>query len=326
MPRFPRLYPSAAAVATARLADERALVRLSLAALLAFAPVLSLAADDAVHLEKSKGAIEITIGGEKFATFHYEGFEKPFMEDLRAPGGIVVTRSLEKEAITDHPHHKGLWASVDEVNANRHWMEAQQIKTESVEILKGDGDPAQFRVSNVWLDDQHKPLLKEETTISVSSDRVVSYDMNLSPAGDEPITFGDTKEGFFAIRLRDELREKGGTGKIVNANGAHGEGEAWGKTSPWVDYSGTVDGKPVGVAIFDHPSNFRPSRYHVRAYGLFAINPFGESSYTYGKNDARPFTLKKGDSLRLRYAAYIHAGDAASADVAGRYDAYAKAK
>lgn len=297
------------------------------AALLIFLPLGASAADDGVvKLQRHDGAIEITIDGKEFATFHFKGYEKPFMEDLRAPGGIVVTRSLKKEAVTDHPHHKGLWASVDEVNKNRHWMEAQPIRTKQVEILKAEGDPASFKMTNVWLDKDEKPLLKEETTVSISADRVVSYDMRLSPAGDEPVTFGDTKEGFFAIRLRDELREDGGTGKITTATGATGEAEAWGKPSPWVDYSGTVEGKPVGVAIFDHPSNFRPSRYHVRGYGLFAVNPFGESAYTYGQNDARPVTLEKGDTLRLRYAAYIHAGDADAADVAGRYEQYAKVK
>jgi len=294
------------------------------AALLVFLPLGVPAAEKGtVRLLRNDGAINITIDGEEFATFRFEGYEKPFLEDLRAPSGVVVTRSLKKEAVTDHPHHKGLWASVDEVNESKHWMGAQPIRSLSVEILKAEGNPALFKTSNVWHDAHDQPLLLEETTVSVFSDRMVAYDMTLSPAGDEPVTFGDTKEGFFAIRLRDELREKGGTGKITNASGAKGEREAWGQTSPWVDYSGTVEGKPVGVAIFDHPSNFRPSRYHVRAYGLFAVNPFGESAYTEGKNDARPVTLKKEDSLRLRYAAFIHAGDAHSADVAGRFAKYA---
>jgi hypothetical protein len=293
-------------------------------ALLVLLPIAATAADaGVVQLKKSAGAIEVLIDGEKFTTFHFEGYDKPFFEDLRAPGGVIVSRSLEKEAVTDHPHHKGLWASVDEVNENRHWMEAQAIRTKQVEVLKAEGNPASFKVANVWLDGSQQPLLREETTINIFAARVIGYDMRLSPAGDEPVTFGDTKEGFFAIRVRDELREKGGSGKITNANGANGEAEAWGKTSPWVDYSGSVDGKPVGVAIFDHPSNFRPSRYHVRAYGLFAINPFGESAYTNGKNDARPVTIEKGDSLRLQYAVYIHPGDAKTADVAGRYEKYA---
>ena len=301
-------------------------MRLSLAFALAFVPLAASAANDMVHLKKSDGRVEITIGDKPFATYHFEGFKKPFMIDLRAPNGTIVTRSLEKEAVTDHPHHKGLWLSVDEVNESRHWMEAQLIETKSVEILKAEGDPAKFRVENVWLNDDKKPLLKETTTISVSADRLVSYDVTLTPAEGEAMEIGDTKEGMFAIRLRDDLREKGGSGKIVNANGAKGEKEAWGQTAPWVDYSGTVDGKTVGVALFDHPGNIRPSRYHVRAYGLFAVNPFGERDYTNGKNEAKPVHLKLGETLRLRYAAFIHDGDTNSADVAGRYREFVKSQ
>ena len=294
-----------------------------LAGLLAFAPLLASAAEGQVRLEQSDGKIAITVGGEPFTTYHAKGFDKPFFIELRTPDGTIVTRSLEKEAVTDHPHHKGLWASVDEVNEHKHWMEGQPIRTEKVEILKAEGDPASFRVVNTWLDKGGKPLLKETATVSVYADRVIAYDMSLTPAGEEHLEFGDTKEGFFALRVRDELREKGGDGKITNANGAKGEKEAWGKTAPWVDYSGTVEGKPVGVAIFDHPGNFRPSRYHVRAYGLFAVNPFGESAYTNGENDAKPVELKPGESLRLRYAAFFHTGDVDSADVAGRFKKYA---
>lgn len=321
---MPRLYLSDEMLATARPDIESTPMRKIIAALLLCLPIAAPVAETGtVRLQRNDGAIDITIDGEEFAALRFEGYEKPFLEDIRAQGGVVVTRSLKKEAVTDHPHHKGLWVSVDEVNESKHWMEAQPIRTKDVEILKAEGNPASFKIANVWHDKKDQPLLREETTVHVFSDRVVAYDMTLSPAGDEPLTFGDTKEGFFAIRLRDELREKGGTGKITNAKGAKGEREAWGQTSPWVDYSGTVDGKPVGVAIFDHPSNFRPGRYHVRAYGLFAVNPFGESAYTDGKSDARPVTLQKKDALRLRYAAFIHAGDAQSADVAGRFEKYA---
>lgn len=292
-----------------------------LAGLVVFAPLLATAAEGAVKLREADGKIEVTIGGEPFAAYHFANdFKKPFFIGLRAPDGTVITRSLEKEAVTDHPHHKGLWASVDEVNEHKHWMEGQPIRVEDLQVLQAEGDATSFRVFNVWLDKDGQPLLRETTTVTVSADCVIAYDIALSPAGDGPIHFGDTKEGFFALRVRDELREKGGNGKITNAHGGRGEAACWGKTAPWVDYSGSVDGKPVGVAIFDHPGNFRPSRYHVRAYGLFAVSPFGESAYTNGANKAKPVELKPGESLRLRYAAFFHIGD--SAGVAGRYQKY----
>src|SRR5690606_25433725 len=142
---------------------------------------VALAADEDVKLVKSDGTIEISIGDEPFATYHFKNYKKPFLADLRAPRGTVVTRSLEKEAVTDHPHHKGLWVSVDQVNEHRHWMEAQTIRTEKIEIVKAEGNPASFRVVNVWLDDNDKPLLKETTTVAISGDRLVAYDIVLEP-------------------------------------------------------------------------------------------------------------------------------------------------
>lgn len=301
------------------------MMRLSLAAAFVLAPLALSAAEPAVSLQQTAESIAVTIGDKPFATYHLKGHKKPFFADLRTADGTILTRSLAEEAVTDHPHHKGLWISVDEINEHKHWKEDQAIVTDKVDIVEKHGDPhkpAEFRVVNHWMDDDGKPLLTETTTYRIFPDRLIAADIRLTPAGNESLEFADTKEGFFAIRVRDELREKGGTGAIVNANGQAGEKEAWGQVAAWVDYSGTVADKPVGVAIFDHPDNIRPSRYHVRAYGLFAVSPFGESAYTNGRSSATPITLKPGETLRLRYAAFLHTGDAQSADVAGRYRKY----
>ena len=56
--------------------------------------------------------------------------------------------------------------------------------------------------------------------------------------------------------------------------------ETWGKPAEWVDYSGVLDGEKLGVALFDSPESFHhPARWHVRDYGLLAINPFGSSAF-----------------------------------------------
>ena len=46
-------------------------------------------------------------------------------------------------------------------------------------------------------------------------------------------------------------------------------------------------GKTYGVAVLDDPRNpLHPTRWHVRAYGLLAANPFGLSYFDKGAHEA----------------------------------------
>src|SRR5438067_801345 len=88
-----------------------------------------------------------------------------------------------------------------------------------------------------------------------------------------PVTFGDTKEGSLGVRVSDQLLVKdkkvqNEKSVIRNAEGQTGEAGCWGRPSLWCDYSGEVDGKAVGVALFADPANPQPTCWHVRDYGL----------------------------------------------------------
>ncbi len=221
----------------------------------------------------------------------------------------------------DHPHHKGVWLSIDEVNDIKFWAEQGVIKNAGVELLEARGNPAQLRVTNHWLAEDGQPLVIETTTISVFPNRLFVYDIEFK-AGEQAATFNDTKEGLFAIRVPNSMREFVGSGPVVNNDGVAGTKDLWGKPAPWIDYVGPVAGKTFGVTVMDHPGNFRPSRYHVRDYGLFAINPFGERSYTNGMEEAKPVTLRPGQGLTLRYGLYVHTENAEEGKVSEVYDQF----
>lgn len=242
-----------------------------------------------------------------------------------APLAAIVTRLINddpkpiKDRMSpdyyDHPHHKGIWFSVDEINDIKFWMEDSLVTSQSVEVSPASGHhPATMKIVNHWLDKANQPVLREATTVTFFPNRGLIYDATLSPAGAE-VHIGDTKEGMFAIRLPNSMREFAGGGPVTNADGLEGTKAAWGRTSNWVNYDGPVDGHVFGVTLMDFAQNPWKSRYHVRDYGLFAVNPFGAGAYTSGTDDAQPphaRTLKQGESLRFRYGAWIHGPDVSS--------------
>lgn len=303
---------------------------------------------ETVAVERDGDKISVEIGGQPFTSFYFGAdATKPYLHPLRAPDGTVVTRSYPMEEVdgeqTDHPHHRGVWFSHGEVNGFDFWAnEVSQrnrgkkgtIALTKIEAVESGADRGLIRASFNWLDTGGEALLAESRTMTferIGQDNVVSIDITLTALVDS-VHFGDTKEGTFAVRMATELEEQhlrakgiARTGKITNADGKSTEANTWGKRSPWIDYAGTLQGKPMGVAIFDHPSNPKfPTYWHVRGYGLFAANIFGEHDFYADESRDGSITLAKGKSLRFRYRVVVHPGRTADANIEGKYKAWSK--
>ncbi|MEZ6039910.1 MAG: PmoA family protein [Planctomycetaceae bacterium] len=266
--------------------------------------------------------ITVAIDGDAFATYNYGGdLPKPFFLPIRTASGTVINRALNDQSDADHPHHKGLWVSVDEINEQKHWAEKAPIVNTSTRIVKSGGPAAVLEVVNEWRDAENKVAQVVETTrIAIHSNRLLVYEITFTTNLNEAI-FEDTKEGLLGFRVAPSMKEKNG-GRVVSSDGTKGTKECWGKPFPWIDYVGEVEGKTVGVTLMDDPGNFRPSRYHVRDYGLFSLSPFGEKAYTNGKHEAMPVHLKKGEKLSLRYGVYLHDGDTEAGNVAAVWEQF----
>ena len=283
--------------------------------------------------EKEDAQLDVKIDGKPFTVLNYgKDWKKPFLFPMSAPDGTNILRDIiptkdqqgSSKDGTDHFHHKGVWVSVDSVNDEKlnFWHEDAAIVCNSVEHIVKDGIGV-ITVNNTWMDGD-KSLLKETTNIVIHPSRLMSYHIDLQ-AIDKDVTFYDTKEGFFAVRIAHSMREMQG-GHIVNADGLQGEKECWGKPTPWIDYFGEVNGKTCGVTLMDHPENFRKSRYHVRSYGLFSISPFGPKKYSNGVEEESPVKLSPGkDTLHLTYGLFVHNGNTAEGGVAEAYQEFLKA-
>ena len=325
---------------------NRAMHRLLLLAVLAGIPALP---SSEVRLEREGERIDVSIGGEPFTSFHFgAGATKPYLHPLRAADGTVVTRGYPMEEIEgeqrDHPHHRGAWFSHGAVNGVDFWANepGQQargrkgvIALDGIGRAESTGSEGRIEATFAWNDPDGKRLLTETRSMTFGrdgEDNFVDFDILLTAEADS-VRFGDTKEGTFAVRMATELEEqhfraKGipRTGKIVNAEGRSAEAGTWGKRSAWVDYSGSIDGRPMGVAIFDHPGNPKhPTYWHVRGYGLFAANIFGEHDFHADESRDASITLGKGGTLRFRYRILIHPGRTADANLAHKHAAWARA-
>ena len=310
--------------------------RVTRANILVAAALLTVPVFAAVEVKQSADKVDITIDGQPFTTLHYgASTKKPFLAPLRAASGVIVTRRWPMEDVQgetrDHPHHQGLWFNHGNVNGVNFWEHGGRnapfgtIVTDKITSAKGGSKSGEVALEARWVDFDGKALLRENRKMTFSGDannRIVDVDITLT-ALDQPVKFGDTKEGSFGIRLSDQLREARGTGTMTNASGASKMKDVWGKPSPWVDYSGTVDGQPVGIAIFDHQQNPKhPTTWHARDYGLFAANPFGDHDFYNDKTKDGSVTIDAGKSLRFRYRVVIHPGDTAAAKIADLYKAW----
>lgn len=296
-----------------------------------FPLVLLLAATLSAQVKFSRDQIDVTIDGKPFTTFHY-GAEsgKPYLSPLRSASGKIVTRHYPMEQIPgesrDHLHHTGLWFSYDDVNGTKLWEnDPSYTKPRIGRIVvrnaewKGDALTAVME----WRDSNGNVLLVENRKMTFPYDakvRNIDFEIGLTAAQD--VTFGDTKEGAFAIRLAEPFTERKG-GRMVDADGRVGMVKVWGKRSNWVDYTAEIDGERLGVAMFDHPSNPRhPTYWHARDYGLFALNPFGRSAFDQSQEESN-WKLPKGQTVTFRWRVVIHPGDAESGRVAELYREYA---
>jgi len=293
-----------------------------------------------VKFTRGQDRISIEIDGKPYTAFFLSpDGNKPYVYPLSTASGVVVTRHFPMEDVPgethDHPHHRGLFFGHGDVNGYNFWATEPNINTPkkgSMRLKKAaeskDGAKS-GTIAAVFdgLSPEGRPIMTETRTITFYSDpklRTIDYEIRIDPV--EKLTFGDTKEGTFGLRLATPLSEAR-TGRMVNAEAEETEKKVWGKRSPWVDYYGQVDGQTVGVAILDHPSNPRhPTYWHSRAYGLFAANIFGVRDFTDDKTQDGSMTLEKGQKLTFHYRVIIHPGDARSAGIAGLYQKYAAAK
>jgi gluconolactonase len=269
--------------------------------------------------EKDSVAL-LTSGGETVWQFNYGQQQRtPYFH----PVGLAGEAPLTWFAPPDHVWHYGLWFAWKYLNGRNYWEfdpktghQDGLTKWSNVRVQTRDDFSARIELDLVYHPhDNPVPVLRERRIIEASApgeDGAYSLDWSmLFTALNEPVKFqrtpipgepnGVSWGGYAGLswRFAKDLRDW----QVVNADGVRGM-EGHGRKSVGCDFSGTINGREMGVAMLDHPQSL-----HAPTPWFLVMAPEVPFSCLiaapiYDK-DAH---LEAGQSFNLRYRLALHRG------------------
>jgi hypothetical protein len=322
MPKFLSLFALAMAVAN----------------VVALAAAEETAAD--LRIAKDDSTVSVFDAGRPAMRYRYAKVPmKPYVDQLFSPGGVQVLRDSPR----DHQHHHALMfaTAVDGVDF---WSEVGQGTAEFPNSFgKGFGKEIDTSLDDVkatvrdgagqagfverldWIGPLSKKLLLvERRAIHVLKGpalgaTLIEWQSSLqTPPGKSTAVL--TGSHYFGLGIRF-LQSMDSGGRFFNADDKLGEivrGDERLTPVKWSAYTAKADGKPVTVAIFDHPETFR----HPAA--MFTMStPFAYLSAT--RNEWKePITIKAGKPLDLCYGVAVWDGAVDKKTVEALYQRWLK--
>ncbi len=304
-----------------------------------------------VELKRGDHKVDVVIGGQPFTTYYFsDAVAKPYLMPLRTASGTVISRSFpvvntvtvaDQKTPSFEPHQRPLYFDHGNIDGLSFWTEEAfnsyyhghshqaygRMALVKLENVAGGPDSGTIRALFNLLAPSGRVIAEETQTFQFRGDsktRIIDCEFVVN-ANHGPVTFGDTKEGTFGVRLGPELSAP--HDHMINSQGARGEAAIWGKAADWVEYSGDVSGKAVSVAVFDSPKSFRhPTTWHARAYGLLAANPFGAREFTKNPEKDGSWTVPEDKSITFRYRVLIYEGQLTPEKISELYSRYAGAQ
>lgn len=265
--------------------------------------------------------ISVTRDGQEISRYHFApDLERPFLYPIMGPSGRSLTRMGHPHDPNGHSHHNSVWITHHDINGVDFWADTSpgKIKQTRIGQFIDDDDRAVIQVVNAWIDSKsEKTLLEEVRTMSfvpLPQDQwLLAIDIQVTPQAG-PVTFGDTPFGPLGVRMAKTIGVADGGGTIRNSEGQVDEKEVFRKPARWVDYSGPITTQAnEGITLMNHRDNpVFPTAFHVRNDGWMG------ATMSYEK----PFELKEGESLLLRYGLYVHSGVASPEKIEQAFAAY----
>ena len=155
--------------------------------------------------------------------------------------------------------------------------------------------------------------------------RTIDFDITVS-AADVPVTFGDTKEGTFGVRVAGTMKETadmGGTSRHGSriGRGRRGVGQA-GRVGR-LPRTGRRRGRSAWRSSITPVAFATPVAGTSRDYGLFAANVFGLHHFEGDDSLDAGHALQPGESMTFKHRVVLHLGDHETGKIDRLYRAYA---
>ncbi len=284
-----------------------------------------------VQLKTPDGRVVLDYLTQKPADVPLAGPNAACFHPINTPSGVRVTAL----APDDHPHHRGMYIAWHDsefrqpitrtgptsplfgwnVTKADFWgwgvyapRDGRTIQSRDVTLKAADGSAAVIEIHNDWSVNARK--FAEETTTATVAERDGVYVIDVAFTLAVLVDYQLNKQGFsgfnFQARKDGDSHYTWSGGTVTFPDAHYSAPETNWPGAPWYGYVITLkDGKTIGAAVLDHPSN-PPTTWHG-SRGLWMLNP----------NIAAlgPYTIKVGAPLTLRYRVVVHDGPTPTAVV-----------
>ncbi|HOX36936.1 MAG TPA: PmoA family protein [Candidatus Brocadiia bacterium] len=228
---------------------------------------------------------------------------KPYVKELFTPSGLQVLL----DSPPDHVHHHGLMYAINAANVE-FWGEEGPVGSQVVvkeepvaQSMRNGREEATIAQVLDWRNAEGKSLLMERRRITVrdmgeTGPTLVTWESSFTPPEGAALAKIWGRHYFgMGMRFAPEMYE---SGRFFNASGQEGEeirGTERVARADWCAFASKPGGKPVTVAVFDHPGNPRKP-----AAWFTMTQPFCYVSATLNLYKQR-MILKSGETLNVAY-------------------------
>lgn len=301
-------------------------------------PVYAVPPKPAVEARRDGTVVRVFAHGKPVLSYQAEPgeFPRPDIKPIFKRGGYIhpvytpAGRAITDDHPVDHPHHHGIWWA---------WTKTKYDGREPDFWNMGDGTGrVDFdSLDAVWSGRVHggvrattrftdvtggraDVVLKDQWDVRVyahdEESPVFVFDIvstqNLT--GDKPLLLPEYRYGGLGVRGHIQWNGKGDKTVFLTSEGKTRE-DGNGTKARWTHMGGLLDGKPAGLAILDHPSNFRapqPTR-------LNPDNPF----FNYSPSVAGDWSIEPGKPYVSRYRFLTYEGQPDRALIERMWNDYA---